>query len=96
MKTIVESNLEIQNAYQYNVKKFCHHCICKTCLIAEVNGGAPGCGDCYKCQNEGYKLFCQSCFDYYNCDSAKGMTSDYLHRKRIENEEPKSDELEMN
>lgn len=39
-------------------KKFCYHCICKTCLLAEVNGGAPGCGDCYKCSREGYNLFC--------------------------------------
>lgn len=43
---------------EYSTKKFCYHCICKTCLLAEVNGGAPGCGDCYKCSNEGYNLFC--------------------------------------
>lgn len=30
----------------------CNHYICKTCLIAEVNGGAPGCGDCYRCMND--------------------------------------------
>lgn len=51
-------SIEIQKELEHNIKKFCHHCICKTCLIAEVNGGAPGCGDCYKCSNEGYKLFC--------------------------------------
>lgn len=76
--------VEIQKEHERNIKKFCHHCICKTCLIAEVNGGAPGCGDCYKCQNEGYKLFRQSCWDYYNCDSTKGMTLDYLYRKGVE------------
>lgn len=76
--------IEIQKEYENNVKKFCHHCICKTCLIAEVNGGAPGCGDCYKCQNGGYKLFRQSCWDYYNCDSAKGMNLDYLYRKAVD------------
>lgn len=75
--------IEIQQEHEYNVKKFCHHCICKTCLIAKVNGGAPGCGDCYKCSNEGYNLFCQSCREYYNCDSAKGMNLDYLYRKAV-------------
>lgn len=81
--------IEIQKEHEDNVKKFCHHCICKTCLIAEVNGGAPGCGDCYKCQNGGYKLFRQSCWDYYNCDSAKGMTLDYLYRKKVKSGEMK-------
>ena len=77
---------------EYNTKKFCHHCICKTCLLAEVNGGAPGCGDCYKCLDEGYSLFCQSCFDYYNCDSAKGMNLYYFYRKEIESGRMKPEE----
>lgn len=85
--------VEIQKEHESNIKKFCHHCICKTCLIAEVNGGAPGCGDCYKCQNEGYKLFCQSCWDYYNYDSAKGITLAYLYRKAAKSEKIKSEEL---
>lgn len=34
--------IEIQKEHEYNVKKFCHHCICKTCLIAEVNGTIIG------------------------------------------------------
>ncbi len=84
--------IEIQKEYEYNIKKFCHHCICKTCSFAEVNGGAPGCGDCYKCSNNGYKLFRQSCWDYYNCDSAKGMTLDYLHRKSVESGKMRSEE----
>lgn len=85
--------IEIQKEHEDNIKKFCHHCICKTCLIAEVNGGAPGCGDCYKCSNEGYNLFCQSCRDYYNCDSAKGMNLNYLYRKAAESGKIKSEEL---
>lgn len=85
--------VEIQKELEYNIKKFCHHCICKTCLIAEVNGGAPGCGDCYKCSNEGYNLFCQSCFEYYNCDSAKGMNLNYLFRKAVESGKIKPEDL---
>lgn len=86
---------KIQAECRYNIEKFCHHCICKTCLLAEVNGGAPGCGDCYKCSNERYKLFRQSCWDYYNCDSAKGMTLDYLYRKAVESGKIKSEELTL-
>lgn len=85
--------IEIQKEHEDNVKKFCHHCICKTCLIAEVNGGAPGCGDCYECSNTGYKLCRQSCWDYYNCDTPKGMTLDYLYRKAAESGKIKSEEL---
>lgn len=29
--------------------KTCENCICSVCLIAESNGGAPGCGNCMKC-----------------------------------------------
>lgn len=83
---------EIQKELERDIKKFCNHCICKTCLIAEVNGGAPGCGDCYKCSNEGYNLFCQSCRDYYNCDSAKGMNLNYLYRKAVESGKIKPEE----
>lgn len=83
---------KIQKDYICDTKKFCHHCICKTCLLAEVNGGAPGCGDCYKCSNEGYNLFCQSCSDYYNCDSAKGMNFDYFYRKEVESGKIKPEE----
>lgn len=41
----------------------CHYCICKTCAIAEINGGAPGCGNCLNCN---YTTGCQSCEYYYN------------------------------
>lgn len=64
----------------------CDHCICKTCLIAEVNGGAPGCGDCYKCTDENFSLFCNSCHDYYNTDEPKGMSIGYICRKKLEEE----------
>lgn len=41
----------------------CNHCICKTCAIAEINGGAPGCGNCKDCDlTDG----CRSCNKYYN------------------------------
>lgn len=50
----------------------CSHCICKTCLIAERNGGAPGCGDCYQCLDNSYGWFCNSCPDYYNTGKAIG------------------------
>lgn len=86
---------EIQKELEHDIKKFCNHCICKTCLIAEVNGGAPGCGDCYKCSNEGYNLFCQSCRDYYNCDSPKGMNLNYLYRKAVESGKMKPEELAL-
>lgn len=58
--------LERANYFRPNVEDKCSHCICKTCLIAEQNGGAPGCGNCKSCQRNDYNLFCQSCFDYYN------------------------------
>ena len=41
----------------------CNYCICKTCAIAEINGGAPGCGNCKDCDLiDG----CRSCNEYYN------------------------------
>ena len=30
----------------------CKGCICSVCLIAESNGGAPGCGNCDACKGE--------------------------------------------
>lgn len=46
-----------------NEKNKCHYCICKTCAIAEINGGAPGCGNCKNCDlTDG----CRSCNEYYN------------------------------
>lgn len=46
-----------------NIRNKCHYCICKTCAIAEVNGGAPGCGNCKNCDlTDG----CRSCNEYYN------------------------------
>lgn len=65
----------------------CDHCICKTCLIAEVNGGAPGCGDCYRCMSDkenDHPGQCTNCSDYYNTDTAKGMSLHYLFSKMAE------------
>lgn len=48
-----------------NNRNKCHYCICKTCAIAEINGGAPGCGDCKNCDlTDG----CRSCNEYYNLE----------------------------
>lgn len=66
------------------MEKLCNHCICKTCLIAEVNGGAPGCGDCYKCLNNDYEYYCNKCSEYYNTDSPKGLNLAYLLKKKKE------------
>ena len=49
-----------------NEKKYCNHCICKTCAIAYVNGGAEGCGDCDFCKSHEYHWFNNECKDYYN------------------------------
>lgn len=61
----------------------CSHCICKTCLIAERNGGAPGCGDCYECLNNNYSWFCNNCPDYYNTDKPIG-SEEYWQNKMSE------------
>ena len=46
-----------------NNRNKCYYCICKTCAIAEVNGGAPGCGNCKDCDlTDG----CRSCNEYCN------------------------------
>lgn len=63
------------------MKLKCDNCICKTCLIAEINGGAPGCGDCYKCMNNNYEYLCHNCSDYYNTDEPRGLRLFYLARK---------------
>lgn len=48
----------------------CNKCICKTCAIAEVNGGAEGCGNCYECIIDGdMHFFCTKCNEYYNADT---------------------------
>lgn len=44
----------------------CLYCICKTCFIAESNGGAPGCGNCDDCIEHNYQQFCNHCNEYYN------------------------------
>lgn len=44
----------------------CDYCICKTCAIAEVNGGAEGCGNCSSCKSRNYAERTNSCSDYYN------------------------------
>lgn len=45
---------------------FCDYCICKTCAIAQKNGGAEGCGDCETCKKSDHSLFSNGCKDYYN------------------------------
>lgn len=32
-----------------NNRDKCYYCICKTCAIAEINGGASGCGNYKDC-----------------------------------------------
>lgn len=44
----------------------CLYCICKTCFIAESNGGASGCGNCDECLKHDYQQFCNHCSEYYN------------------------------
>lgn len=40
----------------------CRKCICSVCLIAESNGGAPGCGNCDIC---GGTEPCNNCKEFY-------------------------------
>lgn len=40
----------------------CKNCICSVCLIAESNGGAPGCGNCDSCKGE---RAVNSCKEFY-------------------------------
>lgn len=42
--------------------KSCTSCICSVCLIAESNGGAPGCGNCDIC---GGTEPCNNCKEFY-------------------------------
>lgn len=44
----------------------CEHCICKTCAIAQINGGAEGCGNCNFCKKDNYLNRCTHCNEYYN------------------------------
>ena len=51
----------------------CNYCICKTCAIAEINGGAPGCGNCKDCDLiDG----CRSCNEYYNPEPIRRNKND--------------------
>lgn len=61
----------------------CNHCICKTCVIAAVNGGAPGCGDCIDCMSRDYEFQCTHCNDYYNPTPVK-VSPSYLLDKAEE------------
>lgn len=80
-----EIKAEIDKHFLYDISAYCQHCICKTCAIAEVNGGAPGCGDCFKCAKSGeYNYFCNSCKEYYNAHPSSGITQEYLYRKALE------------
>ena len=56
-----------------NNRNKCHYCICKTCAIAEINGGAPGCGNCKDCHLiDG----CRSCNEYYNPEPIRRSKND--------------------
>lgn len=61
----------------------CDYCICKTCAIAEVNGGAPGCGDCYNCMKKDYRDMTNHCNEYYNPKDGN-ISLSYLLRKAEE------------
>ena len=51
----------------------CYQCICKTCAVAQINGGAPGCGNCKDCDlTDG----CRSCNDYYNIEPIKNLNKE--------------------
>ena len=41
----------------------CKGCICSVCLIAETNGGAPGCGNCDECKGTNP---CHNCGEFYS------------------------------
>ena len=91
--TISEIKSEIDKYLMYDISPYCQHCICKTCAIAEVNGGAPGCGDCFKCAKDGtYSYFCNHCSEYYSPMPSQ-MPSDYLTNKALE--ERDSDDYEV-
>lgn len=49
----------------------CDYCICKTCAIAQINGGAEGCGDCNSCKEHEYYLFVNACNEYYSPEKKK-------------------------
>ena len=44
----------------------CDKCICKHCAIAQINGGAPGCGNCSECINDTSQKYINSCNDFYS------------------------------
>jgi hypothetical protein len=56
-----------------NNRNKCYYCICKTCVIAEINGSAPGCGNCKNCDlTDWYR----SCNEYYNTDPIKNLNKE--------------------
>ena len=59
----------------------CDHCICKTCMIAYINGGAPGCGDCKKCKTDSVGENVNNCSDYYSPDNF--LLGDSSYKKYI-------------
>lgn len=64
-------DFSMENIFYYKDK--CNYCICKTCAVAQVNGGAPGCGDCKNCDlTDG----CRSCNDYYNIEPIKNLNKE--------------------
>lgn len=68
------------------IKEKCFHCLCKNCSIAEINGGAPGCGDCYECRKNNFYLFHSHCCDYYSTIRAPGDHPEYWIKKEREND----------
>ena len=72
--------------------KKCEYCICKTCQIAYINGGAPGCGDCIECIQRNGSHFHNNCTEYYNPKPPQ-ISFDYLVDKALE--ERDSDDYEV-
>lgn len=44
----------------------CNFCICKTCALAQSNGGAEGCGNCELCLGTPNQRQVNCCNEYYN------------------------------
>ena len=65
----------------------CAFCICKTCAIAESNGGAPGCGNCDICLGTPNQRGVTSCSDYYNPEPRKPKQSNDNLNNAIESQD---------
>lgn len=77
----IEDGCAAEAYYQSErAREKCSKCICKTCAIAAINGGAPGCGDCIDCMSRNYELQYTNCNDYYNPAPIKVSTSYLLDK----------------